>query len=742
MNENISNVQLTHPFKDILPDVDEFLLADNGVGVINTINALCNRIKKLADKYTDILDPDKFKGDALELFAEYLCKTNASDNRIGIYDYAPIPAMDDYGVDGKGIGENQFPATVQVKFRAGDYVLTANEDKLTNFTSLSWGNLKVRVDDNKNMLLITTGLKVDSGTMENMFLNKVRVLNREALREMLDNRPEWWIRFYDAIQLSRTKKNENPSPPLVLRQHQTEAMTAIINMTATKGRIILPTGTGKTLIEAEAIRNTILEVQGKGELPVIKVNSPRILLCFQLFKDIFTRLNSMGISVSYINYNSGKSDTDFFGKEIRRFGGIYQQLVSTTSVQEVQNAYAKAVKSKLPFIIISTYHSSEKFADSGIIPHLTIHDEAHNLVSNEFCNVAILPSMKDLFFTATEKTTESPLGEGMNNVARFGEIIYSKSPKEMINAGEMVTPKIHVITAKNKLQLNLNNLDTDYDAIFRSIASAFIFHQNKIRESSFDPSNLGAKVLIVCRGQEDLQEMFKSRVFDSFRQKYPNIHVLALSSDFGIYNDNEGKCEPPVTNGKKFSLLKKIQALTPSDQAIIFHVDMIGEGIDVPGITGVMPFRNCEMTKFIQNIGRASRLHTFDRPKVYSGEIVTADLTRWIKPYSWVIIPTFLESSDGFEDRFRRYVTELRENYGFIPSQQIVIDNVRGFDDDELIATVNDKVKNRPSTNAGNIEFNHEFEKLSIVEKVIQDDELQKECEIVHKELEAIIGKF
>ena len=176
-------IDLCHPFKDVLPDIEEFFKADNGVGVINTINALCNRIKKLAEKYAEIIREEDFKGWALELFAEYLIKTNASDNRIGIYNYVPVTGgeEDDLGVDGHGVGENQNPSTVQVKFRAGDYVLRANEDHLSNFLVSSWNDFGVRMEDDKNMLIITTGQKVDDWTREKMLKGKVRVLNREAL---------------------------------------------------------------------------------------------------------------------------------------------------------------------------------------------------------------------------------------------------------------------------------------------------------------------------------------------------------------------------------------------------------------------------------------------------------------------------------------------------------------------------------------------------------------------------------
>ena len=221
--ENPSNgILLIHPFKDKLPDVDEFCKAENDAGVVNTVNSFCNRVKGLSEKYSLQIDPNVFKGDALELLVEYILKTNQSDNRIGIYDYSPIDSAEDYGVDGFGIGENRNPSTVQVKFRAGDYILTGNVDHLTNFLSNSQNAYGVKMDDRKNMLIITTGLKVDERTIENMLFNKVRVLNREALREMFDNRPEWWIRFYESIKLSRTQKSIIPI--VELRQHQKEAV--------------------------------------------------------------------------------------------------------------------------------------------------------------------------------------------------------------------------------------------------------------------------------------------------------------------------------------------------------------------------------------------------------------------------------------------------------------------------------------------------------------------------------------
>jgi len=733
------NEILVHPFKDKCPDIDEFFKSDNNVGIINTINALCYKIKLLADKYAATYDPDKFKGDALELFVEYLIKTNASDNRIGIYNYKPISEDDqeDFGVDGSGIGDNQNPATVQVKFRSGDYVLTANNDHLSNFLTASWVDFNVPVEDNKNMLIVTTGLKVDEQSREKMLKNKVRVLNRDALRQMLDNRPEWWLNFYDSVKASRTQRQIVPT--IKLREFQEEAATMIMKDANKKGMIILPTGTGKTVIEAEVIRRTIEECHLRGIVPVIKVNSSRILLCFQLFEEVFKYISSHGIEAKYFNYNSGNADDKYYAIQLRKLGGCFREIVSTTSVEEIKKVYAKMQKEKIPLIVFSTYHSSEKFSTSGIVPDLTIHDEAHNLVSPEFCNVAILPSDADYFFTATMKTTDSDKDKGMNNKDIFDNIIYSKSAKTMVEKGEMVAPWIHVVRGRSSKGIDVEKVDADYGAIFNSITSSFFAHEKKIKELAYDVNEIGAKVLVVCRGQQDLMEMYKTKEWKNFRVTNPDIHLYALSSEFGLLNDDDHSL-PPVTNSKKFRMIKSVKELGNNARCIIFHVDMIGEGIDVSGITGVMPFRNCELSKFVQNVGRAARLHKLDRQRLYSGELNVGDTSKYIKPYSWIIIPEFLSGSEGFADRFRCIIEKLRNEYGFIPKQNTIIDNAVGLSDDENIDVDNWINKKKKHTNSGVDTFDHEFESMSAIERIIFDDEVEIKMEKIREELKSLIG--
>jgi superfamily II DNA or RNA helicase len=417
---------------------------------------------------------------------------------------------------------------------------------------------------------------------------------------------------------------------------------------------------------------------------------------------------------------------------------------STTSIQELQAERDKAVALNLPLIVFSTYHSAEKFAASGIVPDLTIHDEAHNLVSREFSNVAKLPTGRSLFFTATERNDgpDIDIGLGMNNAQVFGSTLYAKSPKEMIESGEMVPPHIHVIRARaGTKQVNLDKLNDDPKALVLSIADAFLAHQKMIGDK------IGAKVLVVCRGQQDLEDMLMKHaenegetatVFGKFRKQYPKIHVFALSSDFGVYCDGKYN-KSAVTHASKYNLLSKLQTMSPLDQAIIFHVDMIGEGIDVPGITGVMPFRNSDEIKFVQNIGRASRLHPEDRKKVYAGELTVLEREKWIKPRSWVIVPKFLENSEGFLGRFRRIISKMREEYGWT-KEDVIITNEEGLSPEPEIPAVNEKSKNRPHTDSGVTQFEHDFEDFNSIEGVIFGEEVQKEYEKACDELDKVLG--
>lgn len=78
-------VVLDHHFKDTCFDWDELL---EGCDKFDTF---CSRLSEQSGKYPDRYDPNVYKGDGLELFAENFLKVNGV--MYGIYDYAVVKGI-------------------------------------------------------------------------------------------------------------------------------------------------------------------------------------------------------------------------------------------------------------------------------------------------------------------------------------------------------------------------------------------------------------------------------------------------------------------------------------------------------------------------------------------------------------------------------------------------------------------------------------------------------------------------
>ena len=187
-------IKLKHNFVLKSHDIDN-LLTD-----VYKLNSFLYKLEKQSKISPNTYDPDKYKGDGFELFVEALIKLMPINNRFGVMNYKPIQ-KNDYGADGKGIGLNGKPATVQVKFRSDSrYYLTANKDHLSNFVTASQNDYGVDVEDTKNMIIITCAAGVDHKTLKNMLKNKVVVVNRKELQSLVDNNHIFWDLFRQLVK--------------------------------------------------------------------------------------------------------------------------------------------------------------------------------------------------------------------------------------------------------------------------------------------------------------------------------------------------------------------------------------------------------------------------------------------------------------------------------------------------------------------------------------------------------------
>jgi superfamily II DNA or RNA helicase len=431
------------------------------------------------------------------------------------------------------------------------------------------------------------------------------------------------------------------------RQHQTDALDA--TKTINEGIIHLPTGTGKSYIQSLVILDKFKNTNNS----VYVVLTPRILLTNQLFKDVKNEL-SIENDCQYLIVHSGKGEKSTDKRDIN----------STTSPIKIKEDYERAQRENVNLIIFATYDSAYRIIEANIPVYMLLCDEAHYIVREENAWIKFENYNNDIkqfnakykfYFTATLKESASDKGIGMNNVDEFGPIIYSKSPLDMVIAGEILRPRMHFVDVSEYHAED--ELDSDVNAIIES----FIEHRIHCK--------IGAKILVVTKGTEHLNNIVKHPKILQELDTRPNLKIFDISSE-----------HKPRINGvivKREEFLKKLQGLTDTDEAIILHIDILTEGIDVPGITGVMIFENLKLAKFLQTLGRATRLHPKDREKLYNGLMTYNELHKFIKSYAWIIIPVYGIIGEDLRKSIQEMVYGLR-TFGFNASEDCVIKQSRG----------------------------------------------------------------
>ena len=107
---------------------------------------------------------------------------------------------------------------------------------------------------------------------------------------------------------------------------------------------------------------------------------------------------------------------------------------------------------------------------------------------------------------------------------------------------------------------------------------------------------------------------------------------------------------------------------------VVLHYDILTEGIDVPGLTGVMLLRGLNKSKFLQTYGRVARLNKEDRDNITNGTLDIEDIDSYNKPYGWLIIPGIIKEDEDHKAEFSELIDELR-SYNFNPVEDIIVTN-------------------------------------------------------------------
>ena len=410
----------------------------------------------------------------------------------------------------------------------------------------------------------------------------------------------------------------------------------------------------------EMIKNT-----QNNQFGVYGIAAHRLLLCRQLM-DSYNNLKDMcikcGIPINVLYIGSSRiDDKDVFERYFK--DGInpfnYEQFF-TTETEKVKDFYEHTMSQNRNLIIVSTYHSFDRMIGIDKIKLFTF-DEAHVLSSKDFVeNVNLISNRieKQFFFTATRKVS----GEdgGMNDREMYGDILYQVSPSRMIIEGEICKLRIHSIKL---LDDYIDEIDKNETMLVSTIIEGFKSHRKKIKEDSYEPDKIGAKILVSTEGTKEMMTIQRNPEFQSFCRNN-NIKFFSFSSEYGAFEDfNE------VSN--RNDAYDHMVGMRNEEDAILLHIDILTEGIDLPSITGVLLLRHLNQIKLFQSIGRALRLLKEDRMRLYSGEIKPEETEKFIKPYAYLILPLHFTEMSSSSDEMRMALEKVIREY-LIPKEEFL----------------------------------------------------------------------
>lgn len=449
----------------------------------------------------------------------------------------------------------------------------------------------------------------------------------------------------------------------MLRDHQNKAIKAALNGLACiltgviRGQIILPCGTGKTIIQICLHVLGMIEQTERNETGIYAIVSHRLGLNRQLCDELVDVMIRCGLLFDILCIGSDRDDSAKYYAKYAKLG--YSPQVSnhlTSLVQtEIENFITNAKRLNRHVLVVSTYNSVDRLKNVGKIDLIT-YDEAHNIVRDDFTfNINLIKgnALREYYFTATRKTKRDE--GGMDDKAFFGDILYSFIPRDAIAKGEIACPRIHVVRGRNHETANSANLTM----LIKNTIEAFNAHKFRIKNDSFNHNEIGAKIIVGANGIEEMEKIY----FGILKYCQDNVvHALAISSKSGYVNGTK------VSNTEFF---KALYALKDNEDALIFNVDMLGEGINLPSITGVMPLRNLGLIKLLQLFGRALRLHPLDRGRLYSGTLEPGDYKNYVKPYGHLVIPEHLTMISEHRD-MKSIIRSVYNEYE-TPVEQMVI---------------------------------------------------------------------
>ena len=577
-----------HMFPKMISALDGNILF-KGVSDLPTWMKRVNSLADFAVESGHFPKRKEFLGDAFEHLVECIAIHFHDDPVVNSKSITPARHKE-FGVDFVGKAHDGTVHTHQCKFRSDTADVLGNKDDIANFPLSSASDYNA-----SHMTVWTTAKNVQDVFVEKSLklptTKSFKVMAFKQLRGLIDDNRDFWIRYSNNIKNAKTNENEilgeidiNFKP----YDHQTKAYENYCkdynnspevddhNKSKLMGRFVYPTGGGKTDIQCLVLNDRLR----RGETGIHIVLAPRIVLVNQLM-DHYRRM--LGPSkYAALAFHSGKREPTY--------ENVSWYEYSTTVEGNVDNGLKDAKRKNMDLVVFSTYHSLHKLTSRFVFDTMIADESQHCVAKEFFFAIRGTRAHVKLFFTATER---HGMGERSNhNKEIFGDIIGQEAPSALIKRELLVPPVLHGVRGWRKEKTKNSFID---EAIHIADGQRECTH----------PA-IRSKVLFACEDTEHVRLVVKK--IDTVMRKMPHHDIFTIISDPDYL---------ATVNGENVSRDEFMKRLRGSERdAMIFHYDILTEGIDIGSITGCAIMREMNHTKIVQTVGRCLRHYKDDAGKV------------------------------------------------------------------------------------------------------------------------------
>lgn len=400
------------------------------------------------------------------------------------------------------------------------------------------------------------------------------------------------------LQLSSLLKAESiPLSRYVPRPHQQRAIDKAISYFAnpvnTRGKLIMPCGTGKTLAAfwiSEALHaRTII------------VAMPSLSLIQQTLPVWLREYIAIGRDVRWLCVCSDQTVTHEADDVVMHTQEMGYPCVTDSKAIEHWLRATKAASSR---VIFTTYQSGKALASAmgaqGVVADLGILDEAHKTVGQKdrlFSHLLSdqnVPMSRRIFMTATERRYAGESDEilSMDDVAVYGETFELLTFKEALEAKPAILSDYKIITmfideaevaqiVKNNRYLRPEGMEEEIEA---QMLAAMIALRKAMREQPITHAV-------------------------SFHTSIRRASKFQALNDIYSKHENESLESYHVTGEMSAARRKRIiREFASNERALITNARCLTEGVDVPNIDCVLFADPKQSTiDIVQAVGRALR---------------------------------------------------------------------------------------------------------------------------------------